>query len=175
MAQCCRCAGVVHNRAHQEDLSESRPNAQWARPTRKVLLSRSLVDERSRSEREQGCHKDQIDPCPCIVAIRRARRHAASLSHMIQTVGSIPDSRTVHSDGYISVRDRRRKPPLRLRVTPKLHIHWCWIKCTRCPQKSAVAIAPYVIRWGPYGWQEMSRQTAQCTKCGKKGRGAPAS
>jgi hypothetical protein len=98
MAQCCRCAGVVHNRAHQEDLSESRPNAQWARlrsgccwlrlgcrpraagltATRKALLSRSLVGECSRSEREQGCHKDQIDPCPCIVAIRRARRHAAS-------------------------------------------------------------------------------------------------
>jgi hypothetical protein len=32
----------------------------------------------------------------------------------------------------ITVRDWRRRPPLRLRVTKKLDIHWCWIKCTRC-------------------------------------------
>jgi hypothetical protein len=43
---------------------------------------------------------------------------------------------------YISVRDWRRKPPLRLRVAKKLHIHW-WIKCARFPHMRAVAIAPY--------------------------------
>jgi len=41
------------------------------------------------------------------------------------------------------VRDWRRKPPLRLRATKKLDIDWCWIKCTRCSQMRAVAIAPY--------------------------------
>jgi hypothetical protein len=50
------------------------------------------------------------------------------------------------SNDYISVPDWRRKPPLRLRVTKKLDIHWCWIKCTRCPHMRAVAIAPSSAR-----------------------------
>jgi hypothetical protein len=40
---------------------------------------------------------------------------------------------SVTADDYISVRDRRHKPPQRLRPTKKLHIHWCWMKCGRCP------------------------------------------
>ncbi len=64
------------------------------------------------------------------------------------------------SDQYISVRDWRRNPPLQLRVTKKLDICWCWIKCTRCPHMRAVAIAPWVIRWGPDEWQDMLRETA---------------
>jgi len=52
----------------------------------------------------------------------------------------------VGSDDYVSVRDWRRRPPLRLRVTKKLDIHWCWIKCDRCPHMSAVAIASYSAR-----------------------------
>ncbi len=50
----------------------------------------------------------------------------------------------------ISVRDWRRKLPLRLRVRTKLGI-WCWIKCERCPHMSAVDIAPYIVRWGRTG------------------------
>ena len=50
-------------------------------------------------------------------------------------------------DDYISVRDWRRKPPLRLRVTSKPDVCWFWIKCTRCPHMAAVAIVPYIIRW----------------------------
>jgi hypothetical protein len=73
------------------------------------------------------------------------------------------------SDDYISVRDWRHKPPLRLRVTRKLHVHWCWIKCTRCDHMAAVAIVPYIIRWGPDAWQEMLRQVARCTECGQRG------
>ncbi len=73
------------------------------------------------------------------------------------------------SDQYISARDWRRKPPLRLRVTRKLHIYWCWIKCTRCSHMRAVAIVPFIIRWGPDAWQEMLRQVARCTGCGKRG------
>jgi hypothetical protein len=76
---------------------------------------------------------------------------------------------TVTSEPYISVRDWRRKPPMQLRVTRKPLTCWWWIKCTRCPHKAAVAIAPYIIRWGPDAWQEMLRQTARCTKCGKRG------
>jgi hypothetical protein len=36
---------------------------------------------------------------------------------------------------------------------------------------AAVAIVPYIIRWGPDGWQDMLREVARCTKCGKRGRG----
>jgi hypothetical protein len=72
------------------------------------------------------------------------------------------------NDPIITVRDWRRRPPLPLRVTKKLDIHWCWIKCTRCPHMRAVAIAPYMIRRGPDGWQDVLRRIARCTKCGKR-------
>jgi len=65
---------------------------------------------------------------------------------------------TASVDDYISVRDWRRKPPLRLRPTTKLGICWCWIKCTRCPHMSAVAIAPYVDPLGPDGWRPCCRR-----------------
>jgi hypothetical protein len=64
-------------------------------------------------------------------------------------------------ENHISVSDWRRRPPLRLRVSRKLKIHWCWIKCTRCSHMRAVAIAPY----GSGG----DRTTARCTACGKRG------
>jgi hypothetical protein len=79
------------------------------------------------------------------------------------------------NEPIITVRDWRRRPPLRLRVTKKLDIHSCWIKCTRCPHMRAVAIAPYIIRWGPDGWQDMLRRAARCTKCGQRGLTATAS
>jgi hypothetical protein len=59
--------------------------------------------------------------------------------------------------------------PLRLRVTKKLDTYRCWIKCTRCPRMRAVAIAPYIIRWGPDGWRDMLRRTGRRTKCGTRG------
>jgi hypothetical protein len=69
---------------------------------------------------------------------------------------------------HINVRDWRRKPPLRLRVTQKAKTCWWWIKYTHCPHRGTVAIAPYVIRWGRDGGQDMLRQTARCTECGKR-------
>jgi hypothetical protein len=47
----------------------------------------------------------------------------------------------VGSDDHITLRDWLRKPLLRLRVRTRLDIHWCCIKCTRCPHMRAVAIA----------------------------------
>jgi hypothetical protein len=69
----------------------------------------------------------------------------------------------------ISVRDWRGKPPLRLRVTQKPKTCWWWIRCTRCPHMAAVAIAPFVIRWGPDGWQDMLPRHSRCTECGQRG------
>jgi hypothetical protein len=33
----------------------------------------------------------------------------------------------------------------------------------------AVAIAPWVIRWGLDGWQDMLRRDGRCTECDKRG------
>ncbi len=68
-----------------------------------------------------------------------------------------------------SVRDWRRKPPLRLTITHKPRVCWWWIKCAHCPHMAAVAIAPYVIRWRPDGWQEVLHRHGRCSACGKRG------
>jgi hypothetical protein len=72
----------------------------------------------------------------------------------------------------ISVRDWRRQPPLRLTVAEKLDACWCWVNCgapLKCGHRAAVAIAPFVIRWGPDAWPEMLRRHGRCSKCGHKG------
>ena len=80
----------------------------------------------------------------------------------------MPPDHPVDSD-YISVRDWRRKPPLRLAVNRKPDVCGWWIKCDCRPHLAAVAIAPYVIRWEPDGRQDRLRRHGRCTACGTKG------
>lgn len=34
---------------------------------------------------------------------------------------------------------------------------------------AAVAIAPYIIQWGPDEWMDMLRRHGRCSGCGKRG------
>src|SRR3954454_9261077 len=52
--------------------------------------------------------------------------------------------------------------------------HWCWIycgdnQCRRISQPTALALAPYVIRWGATASSDVLRRSARCTVCGHKG------
>ena len=69
---------------------------------------------------------------------------------------------------FVTVRDRRLRPPLRMRVRKKLDVHWCWIKCTRWPPMRGRDCALH-HPVGTDGWQDMLRRAARCTKCGKRG------
>lgn len=73
----------------------------------------------------------------------------------------------------ITVRDWRRRPPLRIVLGYKPDATWWWINCGRwgngCNHRAAVAIAPYVIRWGPDAWPEMLRRNGRCSACGHTG------
>jgi len=48
---------------------------------------------------------------------------------------------------------------------------WFWFHCGRqgCTHHTPVAIAPFVIRWGPDASSDMIRNSLRCTKCGFKG------
>lgn len=49
---------------------------------------------------------------------------------------------------------------------------WVWLICDRyppCLHRAAVALAPFVIRWGPDASSDMLRRCARCQKCGHKG------
>lgn len=52
--------------------------------------------------------------------------------------------------------------------------HWCWIYCNnafceRISRPTAIALAPYVIRWGADASSNMLRRSARCRMCGHKG------
>jgi hypothetical protein len=52
--------------------------------------------------------------------------------------------------------------------------HWCWIYCRnafceRVSRGTAIALAPYVIRWGASASSDMLRRCARCIGCGHKG------
>ena len=42
-----------------------------------------------------------------------------------------------------------------------LPVHWCWIKCERCPHMRAVVITPFVIRRGPEAGHAAPARTLQ--------------
>jgi hypothetical protein len=48
---------------------------------------------------------------------------------------------------------------------------WLWVYCAAygCLHHSPMAIAPFVIRWGPDASSDMLRWAAPCSKCGAKG------
>jgi hypothetical protein len=65
----------------------------------------------------------------------------------------------------ITVRDWRRKPPLRLRVTKKLDIHW-WDQMHALP---AHARGRDCALHHSLGTANMLRRAGRCTNCGKRG------
>lgn len=50
---------------------------------------------------------------------------------------------------------------------------WVWAHCTNlqagCVHRRAVAIAPFVIRWGPDVSSDRLRAALKCGRCGHKG------
>ena len=51
--------------------------------------------------------------------------------------------------------------------------HWVWLYCTNhfvnCHHSRAVAVAPYVIRWGPEVSSGVLRTRMRCLECGHRG------
>ena len=48
---------------------------------------------------------------------------------------------------------------------------WVWVYCSNphCLRSQPVALAPYIIRWGPDASSDMLRAWARCRRCGTKG------
>jgi hypothetical protein len=48
---------------------------------------------------------------------------------------------------------------------------WLWLHCENadCGHKCAVAVVPFVIRWGENAPSDWLRRSMRCTKCGHKG------
>jgi len=45
---------------------------------------------------------------------------------------------------------------------------WLWLVCNGCGHRQPVAIAPFVIRWGPAASSNLLRRNARC-QCGRRG------
>lgn len=46
---------------------------------------------------------------------------------------------------------------------------WVWAYCARCQHRRPIAIAPFVIRWGPHVSSDRLRQNLVCERCGHRG------
>ena len=48
---------------------------------------------------------------------------------------------------------------------------WVWLHCSNieCAHSRPVAVAPFVIRWGPKASGNVLRRNARCERCGHKG------
>ncbi|MDO9411264.1 MAG: hypothetical protein Q7T81_01640 [Pseudolabrys sp.] len=51
-----------------------------------------------------------------------------------------------------------RKPP-----------RWFWLSCDNCAHRAAIAIVPYIIRWGPDTSSDRLCKGARCKRCGQSG------
>jgi hypothetical protein len=46
---------------------------------------------------------------------------------------------------------------------------WHWAVCPRCNHRRPLAIAPFVIRWGPDAPGDLLRRSLICERCGHRG------
>jgi hypothetical protein len=46
---------------------------------------------------------------------------------------------------------------------------WVWLYCKACGRGAPVALAPFIIRWGPDVSGDVLRRSARCLGCGGKG------
>ena len=80
-------------------------------------------------------------------------------------------------DWYSSDRERPRRNIIEPGPVPTLgqlqtgEVKWVWAYCERmgCSHVAPVALAPYVIRWGPDASSDVLRERLKCAKCGRKG------
>jgi len=47
--------------------------------------------------------------------------------------------------------------------------YWLWLRCNACGHCVAVALVPFVIRWGADASSDVLRTHARCTVCGRRG------
>jgi hypothetical protein len=47
--------------------------------------------------------------------------------------------------------------------------YWLWLRCDACGHCVAVALVPFVIRWGADASSDMLRRHARCMVCGRRG------
>lgn len=66
-----------------------------------------------------------------------------------------------------------RQSTFKIPTLGQLHANtkWCWLCCReyRCGHRVPIALAPFVIRWGPEESSDRLRQSAVCRKCGRRG------
>src|SRR5215813_3189297 len=66
----------------------------------------------------------------------------------------------------------RPRPPARAVPTLGALLHqpyWLWLRCDACGHPVAVALVPFVIRWGGEASSDVLRRYARCTVCGSRG------
>jgi hypothetical protein len=47
--------------------------------------------------------------------------------------------------------------------------YWTWLRCDACGHRVAVALVPFVIRWGADASSDVLRTHVRCTVCGSRG------
>src|SRR5215510_5370997 len=46
--------------------------------------------------------------------------------------------------------------------------YWLWLRCDACGHRVAVALVPFVIRWGAEASSDMLRRNLCCSVCGRR-------
>lgn len=67
--------------------------------------------------------------------------------------------------------DRTTPPTPTLGELQRENPKWFWACCNSlgCTHKEPIALAPFVIRWGPEASSDLIRESLRCTVCGHKG------
>jgi hypothetical protein len=96
-------------------------------------------------------------------------------SHLTSRAKLGPDYKMRHRDPHDDPPRRRdREPSKPVATLGQIHTepYWCWLCCTNsmvCSHSKPVAMAQFVIRYGPNTSSDIVRQRARCTVCGHKG------
>lgn len=64
----------------------------------------------------------------------------------------------------------QRRPPVPTLGQLRRESSWLWINCAAgCGHHRAVAVVPFIIRYGANASSDVLRHSARCSKCGHKG------
>ena len=83
--------------------------------------------------------------------------------------------RDASREGLKHFRAALQPPPSPVPTLASIQRHtpgkWVWVCCAAygCTHHAPMAIAPFIIRWGPHISSDTLRRSARCSKCGHRG------
>jgi hypothetical protein len=120
-----------------------------------------------------------ISKARCVAGSDRTRQRRLGSAARLQLESSsaeiIPSTCSPHArqprSPRIAPKGATREPPGPVPTLADLRrvTCWVWVHCEGCLHDAPLALAPWIIRWGPLASSNLIRRAGVCRRCGRRG------